>query len=485
MADFAGKYQYLEQGGRPLQEGACRVQFDAQTFTLTPESAAPLAFDLGDLDSVAAADWEIRLALFTGRSIVLRQFAKAYDNLAQGLTEAYRERAIRCLLLEDMEEVERFGGQFELSAPGAAARAGPAEIRVYKTNLAVLASASLPFQWRLADIDAVRFDAANYTVTLESGNERLKISKLAKRTEEFTQCVRDSMNAVAAAGAQALHAAFPFLDPDQLQSVASLLREGGSAPVAKLAEINPKMPAALASNAVDKDLQPYYERLLARSAGQPLYAGFKLIRAEDESSGAGAAAETGAGDAATDADAEAASSAGESSPGDAGEGAADADAAGPQALYWFFFPLAAKGGAVEVEKSGAAKGGTVDVAKSGAAKVIAWEANSSGGRATYFFRLTDAARASQSNGPAGAASALDAAVRRLNRGLALLNFRRRPIYLSDEELARDPRYHRYAIAARRIPELRELRANFLGRAIHTSPEAWQAQVDSILEIAKQ
>ena len=85
------------------------MQFDAQTFTLTPESGAPLAFDLGDLDSVVAAEWEFRLALFTGRSIVLRQFAKAYDGLAQGLTEAYRERAIRCLLLEDMAEVARFG----------------------------------------------------------------------------------------------------------------------------------------------------------------------------------------------------------------------------------------------------------------------------------------------------------------------------------------------------------------------------------------
>lgn len=467
MADFGGKYQYLEQGGRSLQEGACGVQFGAQTFTLTPESGAPLAFDLGDLDSVVAAEWEIHLALFTGRSIVLRQFAKAYDNLAQGLTEAYRERAIRCLLLEDMAEVARFGGQFELTASGAATRAGPAEFRVYKSNFAVLASASLPFQWRLADIDAVRFDAANYVVVLESGNEQLKVSRLGKRTEEFTQCVRDTMNAVAAAGAQALHAAFPFLDPDQLQSIAALLREGRSAPVAKLAKINPQMPAALAANAVDKDLQPYYERLLARTAGPLLYAGFKLIRPEEETSGPGAAAEQSAGEVAPDSAAEGANVAGASSPDGAADSAVDADAAGPQALYWFFFPLATKRGAVE------------------AANAVAWEASSSGGRATYFFRLMDPAQASQLKNPASAGSAVDAAVRRVNRGLALLNFRRRPIYLSDEELARDPRYHRYAIAARRIPELRELRASFLGRAIHNSPESWQAQVESILEKARQ
>lgn len=462
MADFGGKYQYLDQSGRLLQEGACRVQFDAQTFTLTPESGAPLAFDLGDFDSVVAAEWEIRLALFTGRSIVLRQLAKAYDNLAQGLTEAYRERAIRCLLLEDMAEVARFGGQFEFAVPGAATRAGPAEFRVYKSNLAVLASASLPFQWRLADIDAVRFDAANYVVVLESGNERLKVSRLAKRTEEFLQCMRDTMNAAAAAGAQALHAAFPFLDPDQLQSIAALLREGRSAPVAKLAEINPQMPAALAANAVDKNLQPYYERLLARIAGPLLYAGFKLIRPEEETSDPGAAAGQSAGEVSPDSAAE-----GASSPDDAADRAVDADVAGPQALYWFFFPLAAKRGPAE------------------AANAVAWEASSSGGRATYFFRLMDPAQFSQVRDWASAGSAVDAAVRRIDRGLASLNFRRRPIYLSDEELARDPRYHRYAIAARRIPELRELRASFLGRAIHNSPESWQAQVESILEKARQ
>lgn len=42
------------------------------------------------------------------------------------------------------------------------------------------------------------------------------------------------------------------------------------------------------------------------------------------------------------------------------------------------------------------------------------------------------------------------------------------------------KYHRYAIAARRLPELRQVRASFLGRAIHSSFEAWQKQVASIL-----
>jgi hypothetical protein len=70
-----------------------------------------------------------------------------------------------------------------------------------------------------------------------------------------------------------------------------------------------------------------------------------------------------------------------------------------------------------------------------------------------------------------------------DRVLAMLNFRSRPIYLSDDEIAMDPRFHRCAIAARRMPEFREVRCNFLGRALHTSPEQWQAQVTSILSKA--
>jgi hypothetical protein len=267
-----------------------------------------------------------------------------------------------------------------------------------------------------------------------------------------------------------LHAAFPFLDPDQLQAAANVLREGSSAPVTKLAAINSKLPAALAANAVDKDLKPYYDDLLARTAKDALYAGFKLIRPEDGT------AEQNGGDAGRDSEspetenatgAAQAASAVSSAVGE--EGAApDADAAAAETLYWFFFPLAAQGGSAEIANPAQL------------ANVVAWEASSRSGRATYFFRLLDPAQAGQLSDPARASVAMDAAVRRLNRVLGMLNFRRRPIYLSDDELERDPQFHRYAIAARRIPELREVRAAFLGRAIHSSYDAWKTQVAAVL-----
>ena len=268
----------------------------------------------------------------------------------------------------------------------------------------------------------------------------MKVSKLAKRTEEFRSKVQEAVSALATHSAQALHSAFPFLNPDQLQSTAGLLREGRSASVAELDAIHGKFSTALAANAVDKNLKPYFEDLVRQTATGQLYAGFKLIRPEEADSES--AAEN---DADTPQEEETSD-------------APDADSAGPDTLYWFFFPIAAKSGGAEV------------------ANVVAWEASSASGRATYFFRLVDPAKESQLRDPA----ALDASVRRLNRVLGMLNFRRRPIYLSNDELEMDPRFHRYAIAARRMPEVREVRASFLGRAIHNSFEAWQAQVKDLL-----
>jgi hypothetical protein len=248
---------------------------------------------------------------------------------------------------------------------------------------------------------------------------------------------------LATKSALALHAAFPFLNPDQLQSAAELMREGRAVSVAKLQAMHSRIPAALTANAVDTSLKPYHEHLLSRTASAMLYAGFKLIRPDDQQAAS-------SGDESPD-------SVSDPEGHDDSQEAADSDGKGPDVLYWFFFPLASRS----------------DPKQPG--NVVAWEASSRSGRATYFFRLFD-------SGPGAPRdpAAVEAAIRRLNRVLGMLNFRRRPIYLSDDELAANPQFHRYAIAARRLPDLRQVRANFMGRAAHSSLETWQTQVDSIL-----
>jgi len=459
MPSFSGKFRYPNRDGSGVQAGPCQVTFDADTFTLTPSSNAPLAFDLGDIDLLVPAEHELTLTLYTGKKLVLHQFGKAFQNLAHDLLEAYRQRLVQCLLLEDLEEIARFDGFVELRSAVAPQRSfsSSAELRLYKSNLAVLPTQATAFQWRWAEVDAVAFDEATYTVTLPSGTDSLVVTKLAKRTHEFRERVEAGITEIAEKAAQALRQLFPFLTPEQFQQAATLMKEGQAAPLARLQAVHPKLEMALFQNVVDATLRPYFDALLAHTTAGGVYTGFKFIREEEEENG----------EATVEQSSEAAE-AGEQGPQEPQEQAASEVTArivreGRESiLHWFFFPLATRAGA------------------SRPGNLVAWEATSRGGRATYFFRLVPPEQAKLLEDVPRADAVRDAAIRQLNRALTLLNFRREPIYLSDDELEMQPRYRRYAIACRKIPELRRLRASFLGRAIHTSPPSWRTQLESFL-----
>jgi len=100
---------------------------------------------------------------------------------------------------------------------------------------------------------------------------------------------------------------------------------------------------------------------------------------------------------------------------------------------------------------------------------LAMEATSTiegGGKATYFFKIPEGEN-------------LDDLIKKINRCMLAINFRREPIYLSDEDLEK-PDWSKYKIAISRIPELKLLRQLFVGRVIHTSPENWKENVNNLI-----
>ncbi len=431
MAMYAGQFEYNSPGAGGGHAGACEFSFDERTATLVPAAGPPLAFDLGDIDTFEAGDWDVRLVFSAGQTLVLRRFGKALGDLARELLDAYRGRLVQCLLVSDLNEVARFNGRVQLQSRDRAC-AGPAEIRLYESNLAVLPDAAAGFQWRLADLAAVEFDPASYAVVLSCGGERLTVGHLAKRTGELADRVRSRVTALNQRVAGTLHALFPFLEPGQFRQAAGLLRDGACVPMTTLDAVDASMRHVLIDKVVDADLRPYVDALAERASGQEWHAGLKVIRRE--SAGSDDATDPAVAD-------------GEADPADEPRDPAIFEAGdGLEVLYWFFFPLSAG---------------------QGGASHVAWEATSREGRATYLFRL-------QPGEPAEEATAA------INRGLVALNFRREPVYLEARTLESDLRYRHYAIAQRRVPDMRRVRRAFAGRAIHRSPASWARQIDAML-----
>src|SRR3989442_7328176 len=110
MPAYSGKFQYSGESGEPLSQGPCQIQFETETCIVTPAGGIPVAFDLGDVDSLARGEWDLQLKLFTGKTIALRQFGPAFARMADELTAAWRRRTVHGLLLEELQEVARFNG---------------------------------------------------------------------------------------------------------------------------------------------------------------------------------------------------------------------------------------------------------------------------------------------------------------------------------------------------------------------------------------
>ena len=174
MPSYSGKFHYSSD---PVREGPCQLSFTAETCTVTPSSGTAISFDLGDVDVAVRNEWDLELTLFTGRHVTLRQFGPAFDRMAGEFIAAWRDRTIRCLLLEDLEPV----GAFPCTAAITPEAPIPAEVRIFKSNIAILPLAANAYQWRLAAVDAISFSDETYNVSLRAGEQRLVIGKLGKK----------------------------------------------------------------------------------------------------------------------------------------------------------------------------------------------------------------------------------------------------------------------------------------------------------------
>jgi hypothetical protein len=447
MTPFSGQALRNRSDGTAASEGPCQVTLAPDSVTVLGPGQDSFACDLGDIEGIEPGEYDLSLVLCTGDRIRFSHFGKTLQPLAQALGDAWRTRLIQCLLLDDLRELARFDVTASLESQRGRF-ASPAELRVYETNLAVLPLGASAFQWRLADVDRLEFDRQTFTLTLARGADRLSFAKVGRRSEECCDVLNGALARLQVRTLDALRTFFPFLAPQRLTEVSRLMREGRAAPMARLLAIDKRVEPALRANMADARLRPCFEVLAERSGIAGMYAGFRLIRPEEQGS---VPAEEQQAAVPTTASASDVGFTNELEPvSDTPDESPDADS---QVLCWFFFALSTRG-------SGHAP------------DTLAWEATSRTGRATYLFSL-------QALRDAGSRDA-DEAAATLDRAIGALNFRREPIYLPDQALDLEAKYHRYVIGARRIPELRDLRRAFRARVIHTSPAAWQKQLDAAL-----
>jgi hypothetical protein len=388
---------------------------------MVAEGGDPILLPYVDIEDLHDHDYTLTLTDHTGAAFELTMLGRAYGQVLAEVAKRRDELLERHLLLRgvDLQDTipgKLFGGR----------EPDPVQVRLYRDLLVVIPERGTMFGIPFSFIDRVTWDEELYQlhVATDDGSE-VVLGHLGRRSEELRDELGRLMDALARRTAQTLEALLPGTDPAMLGRLAAVMRDGRATQQREVDAIDPALwPALEGAVAGTEDLRRAYEHL--KGLTPPGWAAFGVKAVL-------------------------------SGPEEATEPPAEAEPAPPEKVtdLWYFCPLSRDGGP---------------------ANAVAHEVTSESGHATYVFRLMEADRFAALSGEA-LAREVTRSIRRLNRALLQLNFRREPIYLPEEEIAAGP-HARYRVALRKLDHLRWARESFLGRAIHNA--TWARQVDALL-----
>lgn len=291
----------------------------------------------------------------------------------------------------------------------------PVELRVYEDLLVIVPRRGTMFGVPYSFVERVDWDPDLYQVRVATDDGGLLVlGHLAKRSEEFRDELTGAIERLGRRTVETIGALAPGLRPEVLAGLGTLMRDGRAVQQRAVDAIDPGAWAAL-ENAVVATPELRASYEHLAEVSPPGWTAFGIKAVR-------------------------------------AEGAEDGT---PRADLWYFCPLAHNGRPVNA---------------------VAQEVTSETGHATYVFRLMDPERFASLGDDL--ADEVGRAVSSLNRALLLLNFRREPIYLTEEQIVSGS-YSRYAVALRKLPYLRAARDAFIGRATHNA--SWADQVAALVD----
>ncbi len=415
--------EYDAQAVSPIVNGEVKLTVGEHAFT------AAALFDMmevpfAEVNEIAFADYAITVKTDDGNYTFSRmgQWARPfYDALCDALGKA----TLRALFVEG-KPVITATGEYNCTENGASVH-GSAPIHVYENSIVILPPDLNARRVPLCFVSGV--DKGDYSLTLRlDTGESHTFSKLGYDTAPFADAAEKQIRELRQKALSAVKEIAPSLTTVQASQIARLMPEGAAAPIGRLAEIAPAFVAALETRIAGTRAAESYTVFKERCDPAQIWIGFRKNETAKDTDGALGGGLGGMLGAPTDGyPLEALNSS-------TGDGTESEEAAPDPYLLWMIAP------------SPDGKYAAVEFA----------EANS----ATFVYKT---------------GGGFDRFARQINRALEAIDFRREVIRLSDEEL-RKAENADYYMAFKRTASLQFVRGSFVGRVIHSNPEAWEKKL---------
>lgn len=413
--EFKARFSLLDVNNTEADGGEARLTMDAASLGLTGPRGKTRYIPLRDILETRAAEYTVIIALSTSEKLTISQLGHDFENFQRELSQRIRDLTLTDLL---MQEPLKMG---ELHAAYRYIDAAGAEKQAGNCELRIYQTAlivvpELNIPMRLTFSEISAVINESYSVEIQTENSGKYIfTQLGRDLEPLTSVLGEQIRSMDLQVQALVKELMPGASMPAIRTLATLMKEGRAARRKDIEAVGPGLWAQLELQLTGADGGDEYSFLKSIGQAQDICIGVKRGLKADEGN-----------------------------------------------YLWFLVPVF-----------------DTDPTKPGNAVIM--EAISAEGesRATYVFRMVSRKDYPSFKTIGELQSQMADFIRTVNHALIAINFRREPIYLTDEMLVR-PQYEKYRYSIARIPELRALRRLYVGRVIHSTQEQWRADIKDVL-----
>ena len=413
-------YTLLDKNGNQVETGDSKGTITREYLTIYPKFGNVLPFHLREISRIETENYKITLPTFSNEILILSSLGYSYEDFSRVLRNLRNEVIIRDLLMNETLRKPDANMEFTINdEKGNQKQKDEGKIRLYETGFVVIPQKGEIIRVPYSDITSVSEQDYSVKVNTEVG-EQFLFQKLGSEYGSLLKEFSDVYNELQTKAVSSVKTLYPAIDSVSLRKVVAMLREGKAAKREDVEAANSRLWQELEKKIASMGLNESYTLLKELGRREKTSVGFKRGLMGDLT----------------------------------GE------------YIWFLIPI----------YGGSDKGYGNAFAMEAAETTV----EETSGKATYFFKILNRSDYPNCKIPEELDKSTDDLMKKINRCMLDINFRREPIYLPTDRLE-ETEYVKYKIALQRIPSLQLIRNLFIGRIIHSSPEQWKNDVMDLLK----
>jgi hypothetical protein len=410
------EYSLTDKNGSTETKPAS-AQITAESLLLRPDLGEPIQLSWREIERIFEADYRIGLDLPAKTRIWLFNLGYQYEDFLRLATKFHNEMLLQDLLMVEAVKKSGIVAEFSYSDKnGKITFQGEAELRLYETALIIIPVKGDFIRVPYGNLAEVKVE--NYQmIIMTAEGEKIILAKLGDQLDPFQKMMSEIINDLALTVQSFFKEILPQADTLLIRRAAQLMKEGRAVNINILKSLSSQLSPALEDKMADFGMREEYDYLCSLADREKIALGFKR--------------------------------------GLMGDLTGD--------YLWFLIPIY-----------------SINTKQPGNAIALETSAAHGGGRSTYFFRIFPRKKYQTISDIEALRQGADDLIKIINRAMMEINFRREPIYLSEEKL-NEPEYLKYKLAVEKLPALRTLRSLFIGRVAHSSLAQWQIDVNNLLK----